>query len=266
MEGSLMKILISVDMEGISGIVTAEQVNPADSHYQKAREFMTADANACVEGCFRAGAKEVVIIDAHWSGFNILWDRIDPRAALQQGRNIYGRMHDIRRFDALILLGYHAMAGVPAAVLEHTMSSKAWQNFWINGRKAGEFAIDAGVAGDAGVPTIMVSGDDKLCREARRWVKGIYTAQVKTGFATFGARLLSPDAAHGLIADTAEKACLNRSKIAPLIHRTPVRMRLEVVERTGIPSRADGKPWLKLIDGRTYEVSGKTTLEALSRV
>ena len=261
-----MKIFISVDMEGISGVVLPEQVRSTEGLYRQACDYLVGDANACADGCIRGGATQVVVWDAHGAGFNIAWDKIDPRVELQQGLNDVGRFHDIDTFDALILLGYHAMAGARAAVLEHTMSSAAWQNLWINGRKAGEIAIDAGIAGDAGVPTIMVSGDDKACIEARRWVKGIHTAQVKTGLATKGARLLSPQTARKLIADTACKACQDVKHIRPLIHRRPVRMRLEVVERHRTPTPDAGLPWLKSIDGRTYEVSGRNTREALCRL
>ena len=261
-----MKVFVSVDMEGISGITIPEQVRRSESHYQTARRFMTWDANACAEGCFRAGAKKVVIWDAHGSGFNMLWDEMDPRVELQQGRRDEGRMADIGEFDALILLGYHAMAGTQSAVLEHTMSSAAWQNFWMNGKKAGEFAIDAGIAGDAGVPTIMVSGDDKLCTEARQWIEGIHTAQVKTGLSKFGARFLSREKAQQVITNTAEEACRDCTKIKPLVHEKPVTMRLERVERGEIPGLSAGKPYLKHIDARTYEVTGRDTREALSRL
>jgi D-amino peptidase len=152
LEGRAVKVFVSVDMEGISGITLPEQVRRGESLYQEARRFMTWDANACAEGCFRGGATQVVVWDAHGSGFNMLWDQIDSRVELLQGSSDLGRMHDIETYDALILLGYHAMAGERAAVLEHTMSSAGWQNFWLNGKKAGELAIDAGIAGDAGVP------------------------------------------------------------------------------------------------------------------
>jgi D-amino peptidase len=261
-----MNIFIEVDMEGISGITLSEQVRRSEARYVEAVKLMAADANACVDGCFSGGATKVTVWDAHGTGCNMPWERIDPRAELIQGGSDHGRLHDIGRYDALILLGFHAMAGTRSAVLEHTMSSASWQNCWINGRKAGEFAIDAGIAGDAGVPVIMTSGDDKLCAEARSWVKGIYTAQVKVGYACQGARMLSMEAAHRLIRETAAKACRNLSKIKPLVHRKPVRMRLEKVKRGGVPSTAARKPWLKIIDGRTYEVTGSSALEAFSRL
>jgi D-amino peptidase len=112
----------------------------------------------------------------------------------------------------------------------------------------------------------MVSGDDKLCAEARRWIKGVFTAPVKVGRASSGARFLSKEAAHDLITSTAEKACRSYKQVKPLVHKKPVTMRLEVVERIRVPDMSASKPYLKLLDGRTYEVSGATTAEALSRL
>lgn len=127
-------IFVMVDMEGISGIFTSPQVlSESGAPYQAARRFLTWDVNACIEGCFRGGAGRVIVRDAHSSGFNFLWDELDPRAQHIQGNTGHSRMPGIADCQGLILLGYHAMAGTPAAILEHTMSSAAWQNFWIEG-------------------------------------------------------------------------------------------------------------------------------------
>jgi D-amino peptidase len=261
-----MNVFIEVDMEGISGVILPAQVRSTDARYPEGVRYMVGDTNACIDGCFAGGAKKVTVWDAHGSGCNMPWDQIDGRAELVQGSSDLGRLHDIGQYDALILLGFHAMAGTRSAVLEHTMSSAAWQNFWLNGKKAGEMAIDAGIAGDVGVPVIMVSGDDKTCAEARKLIKGVYTAQVKTGYACSGAKMLGKEMAHKLIRETAAKACRNYKSIKPFVHKKPVRMRLEKVERGSIPSMIGAPPWIKYIDARTYEVSGSTTLEALMRL
>lgn len=255
-----MKIFVMVDMEGVSGICRSSQVMSDEADYQAARRFMTWDASACVEGCFAGGAKKVVVRDAHAGGFNFVWDELDGRAEYIQGRSGLQRMPEIASFDGLILLGYHAMAGTRGAILEHTMSSRAWQNFWMNGVRSGELAIDAAIAGDHGVPTIMASGDDKLCREARRFVKGIVAVQVKKGLDCQGGCLLPKDRAHGLIREGAAKAVAACRQVRPYKVRHPVRMRLELVSRGTVPA---GRKGVKAIDGRTYEVTAATVEEAL---
>jgi D-amino peptidase len=253
-------IFVMVDMEGISGICRTEQVSPdSGAVYQTGRRYMTWDVNACIDGCIRGGAGRVVVRDAHSTGFNFIWEELDPRAEYIQGRSAEQRMPDIGEFQGLILLGYHAMAGTRNAILEHTMSSHAWQNFWLNGVKCGELAIDAAMAGDRGVPTIMASGDDKLCAEARHFIEGIYAAQVKEGLDCNGGRLLPKERAHEAIRDAAVKAVRNHREIKAYKTASPVTMRLELVSRGNVPVRAG----VKMIDGRTYEVTADTVEDAL---
>ena len=261
-----MKVFIAVDMEGISGICRTEQVSGPGPLFEEGRQCMTQDANACVEGCFRGGAKKVTVQDIHSHGMSMLWDRVDPRVELIQGTNDYGRMTDIGQYDALILLGYHSMAGTFYGDLDHTMCPRRWQNFWLNGKKAGEFAIDAGIAGDKSVPVIMTSGDDRLCREAKQLIKGVYAAQVKTGLSSEGARLLSRKAAERVIRDTAETACRNYRSIKPFKVKKPVRMRIELTERTPLPALHANLPFRRIIDRRSFEVTGATVHEALFRL
>lgn len=258
-----MKIFVMVDMEGISGICQRIQVIRGEAAF--ASRYMTWDVNACVRGCLAGGADLVTVRDAHGGGFNFLWDELDPRAEYIQGGSGGQRMPSIRKYDGLILLGYHAMAGTPAAILEHTMSSAAWQNCWINGKLVGEVGIDAGIAGDHNVPTILVSGDDKVCLEARKLIPGIVTAEVKQGMAVEGGRLLPKEIAHRLIEEKCAEAVQKCGKIKPFKVKKPVRMRLEKIERGPVPLTGD-KPYVRIIDGRTYEVTADTVEAALFRL
>jgi D-amino peptidase len=257
-----MHIFVMVDMEGISGIFESAQVQPGAEHYERGRHYLTWDINACVEGCFAGGATKVTVRDAHGGGNHIVWEELDSRAHAVRGDSPI-RMPGMESCKGLILLGYHAMAGTPAAVLEHTMNSTSWQNLWMNGKKSGEIAIDAGIAADHSVPTIMVSGDDRTCREAKRFIKGVVTAEVKKGLAVEGATLLPMDVAHERIRSRAELAVQNCVKIKPYRVRRPVRIRLEMVSRKTIPLTRHG---VKVIDGRTYEVTGDSVEDAMNQL
>ena len=255
-----MNIFVMVDMEGISGIVLSDQVSKTSVNYENARKFLTWEVNACVQGCLDGGATRIVVRDAHASGFNFLWDALDSRASYVQGQSGRERMPGIASFDGVILLGYHAMAGTPGGILEHTMSSKAWQHFWLNGRRSGEIAIDAAIAGDHGVPTLMVSGDDHACREARRFIPGVTTIEVKKGLSCEGGILLPKEKAHALIRQGAAKAVQQTRKVQPFKVKHPVVMRLELVSRGRVPIES---PHVRAVDGRTYEVRAATVEEAL---
>ena len=257
-----MHIYIFVDLEGISGVSNSEFVKTDGRHYQEARVYYTEDVNACVRGCFNAGADAVTVRDGHGGGDHMLLDRLDPRADLVQGPSPSVRMPGLDGCDALVLLGYHAMAGTPEAVLEHTYSSASIQNMWLNGRKVGEFGIDAGIASDRDIPTIMVSGDDKVCAEARAWVPDVVTCQVKQGLACQGARLLPLEQARRLVEQKAAEAVGQIRAIPPMAVDRPVTLRREVVERGSTPNYL-ARPHLKMIDGRTWEVCAPTVELAL---
>ena len=264
-----MKIYVAVDLEGISGIINAEQVKTENGvNYDEGRKYMTEDINACVEGCFRGGATEVVVADKHGRGRNVLWHELDDRASYIVGHTENspdGRLPEVEGSDGLILLGYHAMAGTCGAVLRHTWSSADWHNLWINGNLSGEIALDTYFAADSGVPTIMVSGDDKLCAEAKHLIPSIVCAQVKRGLTRYGAKLLSKGAAHKLITDKSEEAVNRRNEFKPLTLPSPVTLRLECVEQPMSFSAYD-KPFAKIINERTFEVTGDNFWQAFYRL
>jgi D-amino peptidase len=261
-----MKVFVMTDMEGISGVCRADQVTHGAALYESGRRYLTWEVNACVEGCLRGGATDVVVRDGHsGDGDNFIWEELDPRAEYVMGEAGRRRFGPIEEFDAVILLGYHAMAGTTEAILEHTMSPAGWQDFWLNGCRCGEIGIVAAVAGENGIPAIMVSGDDKACREAQDLLPGVLTACVKTGYAVEGGRLLSAEVAHRLIRETAAEAVDRAGEIEPFVVEPPVTARLERVSRGRLPVDGD-KPYVRILDGRTYEVTGESVEQAIARL
>ncbi len=261
-----MRVFVMTDLEGVSGVCRADHVRQDGSLYQVARRYLTWDVNACVEGCFAGGADEVVVKDAHGGhGQNFIWDELDPRAEYVMGQTGRHRLPGIEQCDALMLLGFHAMAGTQEAILEHTMSSGAWQNFRLNGRLVGEIAIDSAIAGENGVPTVFLSGDDKACAEAEEFIPGIITACVKRGLAVEGGQLLSAERAHHLIRQRATEAVQRVEAVEPLRFEPPVKARLERVSRGRLPN-PDKAPYVRIIDGRTYEVTADSVEQALLRL
>lgn len=252
-----VKIYIMVDLEGSSGI-SGEHYNTAGPLNELGKRFMADDVNACIEGCCRTGATEILVKDAHGGGFNLTRDVVDSRADLIDGDTPRMRFADIEGSAGLILLGYHAMAGTLGAVLDHTFSPGFIQNIWLNGKKAGEIAIDAAIAAEHGVPTIMVSGDDKTCLEARDWIPGVITCETKKGYSKNGARLMALDKAHHLIEARTIEAVKKCATIPLLELRRPVALRRELADQKRLPEHPDHK----YIDNRTYETVGQS-VEAL---
>lgn len=202
-----MRIYISVDMEGISGITDRAYTSKGDPFYPVGQQLATADTNAAIRGAFDAGAKEVIVADMHANSYNLLVDQLDPRALLLVGTPHTPRFPFLdASIHGMFLVGYHAMAGTAAATLEHTMSSLAWHRFQVNSQFWGELAIDATLAAEAGVPVVMVSGDDKLCDEAHAFLGPVETACVKHGVGRTCALCLSPQQGQLRVYEAAHRA------------------------------------------------------------
>jgi len=255
-----MNIYIFADMEGISGITSREFVKTDGRFYEKGRRCYTWDINACVEGCFEAGAHAVIVRDGHSTGRAAVLSELDPRAEIIQGPTLE-RMRRIRECDAVILLGYHAMNHTPDGFLNHTYSSKTVDNMWLNSRLAGEIGIDAGIVSDYGLPVIMVSGDDKACTEAAEWIPGVVTCRVKEGLARESARTMPLRKAYALIRERTVDAIGRTGVIRPVEVSRPVTIRKQMYERIGIPD-ASRRPDIRRIDERTAEATSETVEKA----
>ncbi len=176
-----MRIYIHTDLEGISGIDRAEMVPHDSPDYRLSCELLMGDLNAAVDGAFAGGATEVIVLDSHGGGGNFIVELLDARAYhdVKRNRKWWGIMD--ARCDATYFIGAHAMAGTLNGFLDHTQSSLAWFNYSINGRKMGELAQWALVAGNWGIPLVMVSGDEAACSEAHQFFNPCKTAAVKRG-------------------------------------------------------------------------------------
>jgi len=241
-----LKVYVFADMEGISGVTNSEQTLPAGQHYREGCRLMAEDINACVAGCFDAGATEVVVRDGHSGGINVDPKQIDSRAVLIQGATPGVRFKDCEGAEALILLGYHGMAQTPGAVLAHTYSSASIQGMWLNGREVGETGVDAAIAAEHGVPVVMVSGDDKVIAEALSWLDGIITCVVKKGMGHQSAECLPAEEAHCLIRKKAEEAIRQRKAVKLIQVRHPVTLRWDYLPKGSL---------------RTYDLAFKPVAE-----
>jgi len=205
-----LKVFISVDMEGVSGVIHWDDVSVGGADYGLFRRLMTEETNAAVQGALDAGASEILVRDAHDTARNILPDLLDPAARLLRDWT-YGPLSMMegidRTFDAVIFIGYHARASTPNAVLKHTMTTRLLDVI-INGKKLPEAGINALMAGDFGVPVVFLSGDKAICDQARELFGDIETVVVKEGIGT---------AELGIHPKTAQK--MTREKTAAALRR-----------------------------------------------
>jgi len=247
-----MRVYICTDLEGVCGVFRWEQAGDYDSPPNlEARRLLMGEVNAAVAGAFDAGATRVVVRDGHDGAKSFLLEELDERAEAVMGAVPRPDAVISQGFDAAILLGYHAMSHTANAVLCHTQSSATWNNYWIDGRPAGEIAQSAIVLGAHDVPVVMVTGDDKTCAEAREWLgAGIETVEVKQGLTREGALMLAPKRARALIREAAGRALARASTIPPLKPAFPLTVRWQYKD-SGIVDRYRGDG--KAVDAYTIE-------------
>jgi D-amino peptidase len=256
-----MKVLISVDMEGISGVATRRETATGwppgaakGNDYERARTWMTADANAAIEGAFEGGASEVVVADAHDGMLNLIWEQLDTRAELIRGyeNRLHGMVEGIDdSCDAVFFVGYHARAADGRGVLSHTFSGPdvLW-DVRLNGEPASEARFNAAVAGQHGVPVGLISGDDVICAETCSWLPHVETAIVKYALDRFTARCLPQATAHERIHGAACRAIRRIGELPAYQLAAPVELEM-VLSDSSMAAAAASIPGVRRSAERT---------------
>ena len=228
-----MKILISADMEGVTGITAWDQVTPGHPEYLRFRHVMTTDVNAAVRGAFEGGADEVVIADGHWNASNILIEELDPRARLNTGSpSPFSMMQGIEvSVDGVLFVGYHARQGSQYSVLDHTWSDTCVSNVWLNETLAGEYTLNGALAGHYGASVLMATGDQTACTQIKEQFGDIETAVVKHGTGRYSAECLPPGITQPMIEQCARRSVqrlARKEAIPPFSLKSPITITVEL--------------------------------------
>lgn len=178
-----MKVFISVDIEGVTGVTSWSETTLGNFDYNQFAEQMTKETIAACEGAIAMGAKEIYIKDAHDSARNIDISKLPRCAKLSRGwtstpDSMVAGIDET--FDAAIFVGYHSAAGTDGNPLAHTMNTDS-NYMLVNGEKASEFLINTYLAANHGVPVVFVSGDQMLCEKVKELNSSIETVAVKEG-------------------------------------------------------------------------------------
>lgn len=231
-----VKVFISVDMEGITGVVTSEQLGPDGFEYQRFREFMTAEALAAIDGAREAGATQFVVADSHGNMQNLLIERFPADVTIIRGGNRpLSMMHGIdSTFAAAMFVGYHSATTNVQGVRAHTMSSATFAGVYLNGRSMSESSINAALAGAAGVPVVMVSGDESAVGEVRTLLGDVEGAVVKQSIGFHSAATMTPAAGQALIKARARAAIARLRDFKP--HRVNGPYVLDLVYKSYLPA------------------------------
>ena len=257
------RIFVSVDMEGIAGVVSGDQLGPQAFEYAAFRELMTQEANAAIAAAREAGASEFVVADSHGNFENLLPDKLPPDVELVRGGpRPHGMVQGLdASFDGIIFVGYHASTVNPAGVRAHSFSSANLADVRVNGASVTEGSWNAAIAAHYGVPVLAVSGDEAAVAEVQSQVPGVAGAVVKWPYAFHAARTLSPQAARTAIAAAVRKGMARRG--ATDLPRVESPVRLEIRFKAYRPAEAlSWLPSVERVDAHAVRYTVKDMPEA----
>jgi len=222
-----MKIYISTDLEGITGVWKFSQTRErGTAEYMEAARLLMHDISAVAEGLKQAGADQIYVVDGHGGGNNFIPELMIPgvRYITGRGRPRLDYLLD-ESFSGYIMLGYHAMNGTRDGVLHHTQSSKEELKFFYDGVERGEIYQSSVVAGHFNVPVILFAGDEAGCREAKETLgENIPAVAVKQGISREAAVLLSPEETREMLIEGAKKAVDAIGKLPPYKVKFPIKL------------------------------------------
>ncbi len=219
-----LKVHISVDMEGIAGVVTGDQIGPQGFEYGRFREFMTKEALAAVAAAKEAGATEIVVADAHGNGENLLVEQFpaDVKIVRSWPRKLQMMGGLDATFDAAVFIGYHASTSNMSGVRAHTFSSATLTKVTLNGVEMSEGSWNAAIAGHFDVPIVMVSGDDAAIAEIRKIVGNLEGVETKKSLGFHSALTLTPQAVQAMIGPAVTAGLARRASLTPYKPQGPI--------------------------------------------
>ena len=227
-----VKVYISVDMEGVAGVVHTDQCRRGKHGYEEAAELMTLEANAAALGAFDAGATEVLLNDSHGDMRNLRLASLDPRVHVLSGNlKQFSMAEGVEggHYDVALFVGYHGGAGTRHSILDHTYNSRVIAEVRVGGRPLNETGLNALVAGQAGTPVALVTGDENACRQCVETLGDVDTVVVKWAVGRLAARSLHPEEARARIREGAEKAVTGRERFKPFTLDAPYRLEVDLL-------------------------------------
>jgi D-amino peptidase len=259
-----LAVYISVDMEGIAGVVTADQLLPQGFEYERARHFMTNEVLAAVRAAKAAGATKILIADSHGNGESLLIDEF-PRDVhiIRSWPRHGGMMAGIdSTFNAAIFIGYHASASSAAGVRAHTISSATFTRIAINGQDVSEGELAAAQAGAVGVPVVFMSGDNVATAELRDRIGNIVTVETKKALSFHSAETITPAESVARIEAGVRSALSRVHELKPYVVTTPVTLEMSY-KNYAAAEIFSYLPGMERVGSRTVKFVAKNITEAV---
>lgn len=245
------RIYVHTDMEGMAGLGDGHLITDrASENFRRCAALFWQEVNAVARGLFDGGASEVLVLDSHGVR-NLDPSRMDPRIRFESNadRIWWGSLDET--WDATCFVGAHAMAGTQGGFWEHTQCNE-WYRYSVNGRETGELGQWGAVAGEFGVPMILVTGDAAACREARAFFDPVVTVPTKTAQSRMIAACLPFDEALARAEQGAREAMQLIGKARPFVIPRPSLIRWEFCHCMEADA-VDGLPGVRRVGPREVE-------------
>ncbi|HEX3812590.1 MAG TPA: M55 family metallopeptidase [Mycobacteriales bacterium] len=251
---------VITDLEGTAGVTSFTEEAYADAKYlDRARRLATAELNAAVEGLLAVGVADILVWDGHGAG-GLWYEDLHPAVRLIHGRpsppiSVIAGVVD--GYEAGIIIGQHAMAGVASSNMNHTQSSTHIDHITLNGQRIGEIAQSALFWGAAGMPFVFLSGEQAACDEAVRLIPGIGTAAVKQGLGRGSAISVSASEARNRITAGISRAAEHHRAhpIPPTVWDAPYVLEKRFFHTDAADASA-AAPGAERVDGQTVRFHG----------
>ncbi len=259
-----MRVFISVDLEGISGVVHEEHTKRDGREHDRARRLMTGEANAAIAGALEAGAKEITVNDAHGTMRNIIPEELREEAKLITGSpKPLSMMQGIGTgFDAVFFVGYHARRSTTRGILDHTYSGTTVSDVQVNDRTLGETGLNAAIAGYYNVPVVLVTGDSAVTSEAKMLLREVETGTGKEAHSRDSAKWLHPNKAKEVIREGAVSALRRKGSMRAFKIEPPIELKVEFMN-SGMADQAELLPDATRTDPRSITYLANDYLMAL---
>jgi D-amino peptidase len=243
-------------MEGVTGLVDAEDVQPGGRDYERGRLMMAEDVNAAVRGAVAAGATDITVNDAHGPMRNILPESLHPAARLIRGKPKHmGMLEGLTpEHDAMICVGYHSRAGA-LGVLSHSFMGHEIEDMWLDGRPVGEIGLAHATAAALGVALTALTGDDCACTEMTEWDASVSTVAVKYARNRFAAELRPAEEARAAIEKAVAASLSAPPKPSMAVATAPSTLEVRW-QSASVASTLLGIPGVTAADSRTVQARG----------
>jgi len=264
-----VKAYISVDLEGLPGVSSLTMLNPGNTQFNRAVKVLTRLLNTVIDELATHGFDAIYVADSHGLMTNIDYLELDSRAELVQG---YPRQFSMvtlldSSFNAALFIGYHAAAGTPHGILDHTMSGRTFTEIRVNGERVSEFILNSLYAGEHNVPVVLLAGDEHLRAEVEKYSPWTIFVPLKKGVSRYSASYPGIDKVTEALREGVSKAVkkLKKGEVQPLKWSKPFKAELTLRDSL-IADILEPLPIFKRIDAYRVEFTANTASELLGYI